>query len=70
MRAVNVNGVIHTVRAVMAGMKARGYGRIVNIASNAAIGTALRTIFYAATKAEVLIPTHDGPWNSDGQASR
>jgi 3-oxoacyl-[acyl-carrier protein] reductase len=41
MRAVNVNGVIHTVRAVMAGMKARGYGRIVNIASNAAIGTAL-----------------------------
>jgi len=41
MRAVNVNGVIHTVRAVMTGMKARTYGRIVNIASNAAIGTAL-----------------------------
>jgi 3-oxoacyl-[acyl-carrier protein] reductase len=30
MRAVNVDGVIHTVRAVMVGMKARGYGRIVN----------------------------------------
>jgi 3-oxoacyl-[acyl-carrier protein] reductase len=58
MRAVNVNGVIHTVRTVMAGMKARGYGRIVNIASNAAIGTALPgTTFYAATKAEVLILT-------------
>lgn len=58
MRAVNVNGVIHTVRAVMAGMKSRGYGRIVNIASNAAIGTALAgTTFYAATKAEVLILT-------------
>ena len=58
MRAVNVNGVIHTVRAVMAGMKARGYGRIVNIASNAAIGTALPgTTFYAATKAEVLVLT-------------
>src|SRR5690349_14039056 len=58
MRAVNVNGVIHTVRAVMAGMKARGYGRIVNIASNAAIGTALPgTTCYAATKAEVLILT-------------
>jgi NAD(P)-dependent dehydrogenase (short-subunit alcohol dehydrogenase family) len=58
MRAVNVNGVIHTVRAVMAGMKARGYGRIVNIASNAAIGTAIPgTTFYAATKAEVLILT-------------
>src|SRR5262249_28117871 len=58
MRAVNVNGVIHTVRAVMAGMKARNYGRIVNIASNAAIGTALPgTTFYAATKSEVLILT-------------
>jgi len=58
MRAVNVNGVIHTVRAVMTGMKARGHGRIVNIASNAAIGTALPgTTFYAATKAEVLVLT-------------
>jgi NAD(P)-dependent dehydrogenase (short-subunit alcohol dehydrogenase family) len=39
-------------------MQARGYGRIVNIASNAAIGTALPgTTFYAATKAEVLILT-------------
>lgn len=58
MRRVNVNGVINTVRAVMDGMKARGYGRIVNIASNAAIGTALPgTTFYGATKAEVLILT-------------
>lgn len=58
MRRVNVNGVINTIRAVMVGMKARGYGRIVNIASNAAIGTALPgTTFYAATKAEVLILT-------------
>ena len=58
MRRVNVNGVINTTRATMAGMKARGYGRIVNIASNAAIGTTLPgTAFYAATKAEVLILT-------------
>ena len=58
MRAVNVNGVIHTVRAVMTGMKERNYGRIVNIASNAAIGTALPgTTFYAATKSEILILT-------------
>ncbi|HEX5327117.1 MAG TPA: SDR family oxidoreductase [Acetobacteraceae bacterium] len=58
MRAVNVDGVIHTVRAVMPGMRKRGYGRIVNIASNAAIGTGLPgTTFYAATKAEVLILT-------------
>jgi 3-oxoacyl-[acyl-carrier protein] reductase len=58
MRAVNADGVIHTVRAVAPGMKARGYGRIVNIASNAAIGTSLAgTTFYAASKAEVLILT-------------
>ncbi len=58
MRAVNSDGVIHTVRAVAPGMKARGYGRIVNIASNAAIGTGLPgTTFYAASKAEVLILT-------------
>jgi 3-oxoacyl-[acyl-carrier protein] reductase len=58
MRQVNVDGVIHTVRAVAPGMTGRGYGRIVNIASNAAIGTALPgTTFYAATKAEVLILT-------------
>jgi len=58
MRRVNVDGVIHTTRAVARGMQERGYGRIVNIASNAAIGTALpATTFYAATKAEVLILT-------------
>ncbi len=58
MRRINVDGVIHTVRAVAPGMRARGYGRIVNIASNAAIGTGLPgTTFYAATKAEVLILT-------------
>jgi NADP-dependent 3-hydroxy acid dehydrogenase YdfG len=50
MRRVNVDGVIHTIRAVAPGMQERGYGRIVNIASNAAIGTALpATTFYAAT---------------------
>jgi 3-oxoacyl-[acyl-carrier protein] reductase len=58
MRRVNVDGVIHTVRAVAPEMQEHGYGRIVNIASNAAIGTALPgTTFYAATKAEVLILT-------------
>jgi 3-oxoacyl-[acyl-carrier protein] reductase len=58
MRQVNVDGVINTIRAVTPGMKDRGYGRIINIASNAAIGTALPgTTFYAATKAEVLILT-------------
>jgi 3-oxoacyl-[acyl-carrier protein] reductase len=58
MRQVNVDGVIHTIRAVAPRMQKRGYGRIINIASNAAIGTALPgTTFHAATKAEVLILT-------------
>jgi 3-oxoacyl-[acyl-carrier protein] reductase len=58
MRQVNVDGVIHATRAVMNGMRARGYGRIVNLASVAAIGTALPgNAFYAGTKAEVAILT-------------
>src|ERR1700694_5084202 len=56
MRQVNVDGVIHATRAVMGGMRARRYGRIVNLSSVAAIGTALPgNAFYAATKAEVAI---------------
>src|SRR5947209_14043220 len=58
MRQVNVDGVIHATRAVMAGMRARRYGRIVNVSSIAAIGTALPgNAFYAAVKAEVLALT-------------
>src|SRR5947208_14775384 len=58
MRRVNVEGAIHATRAVMGSMRARRYGRIVNMASVAAIGTALSgNAFYAATKAEVVILT-------------
>jgi NAD(P)-dependent dehydrogenase (short-subunit alcohol dehydrogenase family) len=58
MRQVNVEGVINGTRAVMAGMRARRYGRIVNVSSIAAIGTSLPgNAFYAATKAEVAILT-------------
>jgi len=58
MRRVNVDGIIHTTRAVMAGMRERRYGRIVNVASIAAIGTALPgNAFYAASKAEAVILT-------------
>jgi 3-oxoacyl-[acyl-carrier protein] reductase len=58
MRRVNVEGAIHATRAVIDGMRARRYGRIVNISSIAAIGTSLPgNAFYAATKAEVAILT-------------
>jgi 3-oxoacyl-[acyl-carrier protein] reductase len=59
LRAVNVDGTIHAIRAVIAGMKARRYGRIVNISSIASFGTTgfPGNHFYAATKAEVNILT-------------
>jgi len=58
MRRVNVEGVTNVTRAVMGGMRKRRYGRIVNVSSIAAIGTALPgNAFYAATKAEVAILT-------------
>jgi 3-oxoacyl-[acyl-carrier protein] reductase len=58
MRQVNVEGQINATRAVIVGMRARRYGRIVNVSSIAAIGTALPgNAFYAATKAEVAILT-------------
>ncbi|WP_066507408.1 SDR family NAD(P)-dependent oxidoreductase [Bradyrhizobium macuxiense] len=58
MRRINVDGIIHTTRAVMAGMRARRYGRIINLTSIAAIGATLPgNAFYAATKAEAAILT-------------
>lgn len=58
MRQVNVEGVINATRAVMGTMRVRRYGRIVNVSSIAAIGTALAgNAFYAATKAEVSVLT-------------
>ena len=58
LRQVNVEGVIHATRQVMGGMRERRYGRIINVSSIAAIGTALPgNAFYAATKAEVAILT-------------
>ena len=55
MRSVNVDGLIRVTRAVAADMQARRWGRIVNIASIAGMGTiSAGTTFYAATKAEVI----------------
>ncbi len=58
MRRVNVDGLVQATRAVVDGMKRRGFGRIVNLTSIAAHGTAMAgTTFYAATKAAVSLLT-------------
>ncbi len=58
MRGTNVDGLIHVTRAVVEGMKKRGSGRIINLTSIAAHGTAMAgTTFYAATKAAVALLT-------------
>jgi 3-oxoacyl-[acyl-carrier protein] reductase len=58
MRRTNVDGLVLVTRAVVEGMKRRGFGRIVNLTSVAAHGTALTgTTFYAATKAAVITLT-------------
>lgn len=59
LRAVNVDGTIHAIRAVVSGMRARRYGRIVNVSSIASFGTCgfAGNHFYASTKAEVNILT-------------
>jgi len=58
MRRTNVDGLIHVTRAAMSGMKARRYGRIVNLGSIAGHGTTLPgSAFYAATKAAVAVLT-------------
>ncbi|MFN7922841.1 MAG: SDR family oxidoreductase [Bryobacteraceae bacterium] len=58
MRRINVDGLVHVTRSVVDGMKARGFGRIINLTSIAALGTAKAgTTFYAATKAAVITLT-------------
>jgi 3-oxoacyl-[acyl-carrier protein] reductase len=58
MRHTNVDGLVGVTRAVVDGMKQRRFGRIVNLTSIAAHGTAMAgTTFYAATKAAVIVLT-------------
>ena len=55
MWKTNVKGVIYVTRAVIESMSERKWGRVINLSSNAAIGTAMAgTTMYAATKAAVL----------------
>jgi short-subunit dehydrogenase len=51
---VNVRAVVETTHAFVPGMRARGRGRIVNVASNAAFQPVPFLAVYAATKAFVL----------------
>lgn len=58
MRSVNVDGLVRVTRAAAEGMRQRGWGRIVNLTSVAALGTSMGgTTFYAATKAAVITLT-------------
>jgi NAD(P)-dependent dehydrogenase (short-subunit alcohol dehydrogenase family) len=58
MRQVNVDGLVTATHAVVGRMKERGFGRIVNVASVAGLGTTTAgTTFYAATKAAVIVLT-------------
>ncbi|MAS13481.1 MAG: 3-oxoacyl-ACP reductase [Nitratireductor sp.] len=51
---INVNGTFHVNRAVIPGMKARNYGRIVNIASVAGKEGNPNAAAYSASKAAVM----------------
>lgn len=58
MLKVNLLGSIYTVLEALPDMKEKKHGTIINIASNAGIGTSLRgTTFYAITKASIIILT-------------
>ncbi len=51
--ALNVRSYIDVTQALVPGMKAAGFGRVVNIASRSALGAARQTV-YAASKAAVV----------------
>ena len=51
--SLNLRCSLQCVQALLPGMKAAGFGRIVNISSRAALGKELRTV-YAATKAALI----------------
>ena len=59
MWRVNVKGILNCTRAVAPHMMEKGYGKVVNIASVAGLGTALLpgNMLYASTKAAVIILT-------------
>lgn len=52
--AINLSAPFHATRAALPGMKRRGWGRIVNIASNAGLGGSVRKSAYVAAKHGVV----------------
>ncbi len=55
MWRTNVKGVVYASAAAAPSMTERGWGRIINLSSNAAVGTSMPgTTLYAATKGAVL----------------
>ncbi|MEO8028101.1 MAG: 3-oxoacyl-ACP reductase family protein [Bryobacteraceae bacterium] len=63
MRETNVDGTVYCTRSAYPAMKAKHWGRIINITSIAAHGsTAIGTTFYAATKAAVIALTRRFAW--------
>ena len=58
MWRTNVKGVLNCTQAVAPSMIEKGWGRVINVASNAGLGTALPgTTLYATTKGAVLTLT-------------
>ena len=53
LMAVNVRSYVQTMQALLPGMKAAGFGRVVNIASRAALGHVNQTV-YSASKAALI----------------
>ncbi|MDE0653386.1 MAG: SDR family NAD(P)-dependent oxidoreductase, partial [bacterium] len=52
--AVNLTGTFNTIKATMGGMRARGWGRIVNVASIAGKEGNPNMVAYSASKAAVI----------------
>jgi len=52
--AVNVSAAFHTIRLTLPGMRTRGYGRIVNLASPYSFMGAVNRIDYVTTKTAIL----------------
>jgi short-subunit dehydrogenase len=59
---VNVRAVVELTQAFLPGMRARGRGRIINVASNAAFQPVPHLAVYAATKAFVLSFSESLAW--------